>query len=154
MKEREAINIVTMFHATLLIAVTPLATSLSYPAHSQEMIPLEKALVDSSPGYFPTRCAALFNALLAWIGEERMGEEKWISMNSAVTFLMEVAEAVIQENMKASPEAARNIVVRDTANIRDLYIERMKRNYAAQGQAFGRDSLFLSDLQLCKLLLS
>ena len=54
--------------------------------------------------------------------------------------------------MQPKPRGLYKVVDRDFSNIVDLYQSRFTANFAAQREAFGRDELFLSDLDTCTII--
>ena len=122
----------------------------SQPALSREMKPLSEVAVDAAATYAPARCAALYQAMMEWVGFDRMGEEPWENMNLAREGLIMFAAWIGQETSGGTLEHQVELAVRDVRNIADLYLKRLEANYAMEGQAFGQDELVAQDLQLCK----
>jgi hypothetical protein len=46
-----------------------------YVACADEMRPLEEVAVNAAAPYAPSRCAGLYQAMMEWIGIDRMGDE-------------------------------------------------------------------------------
>ncbi len=132
--------------ATILICM-----GTSWPA-AAEMKSLDSYLSQPSeqiePSYMLVRCASLFASMLMYIGEERMGSERYLTTKQNGDRLMKLATAV---RIKKSGPGASDGVLRDVSNVADIYLERMNKNYAANGKAFGEDPLILSDLKTCKV---
>lgn len=119
---------------------------------AQEMRPLVDAMANAAEPYVPTRCGALYQAMMEWTGETRLGAEAWAAMDSARERFIYVAVALAQEDTGGTLEASAQTTVRDVRNIADLYIERLEANYASTGEAFAQDPMIRSDLQFCQML--
>ncbi len=132
------------------LAIFAFCWTVSFPLASQDLKPLKDVISVSSPVYVPTRCAGLLTAMMEWTGQVRIGQETWQLMKSAVETHLAVATLIALPDSGNTVEKMSTIILRDASNIADLYVERMKRNYAAGGQAFGDDSLIRSDLVLCE----
>ena len=116
-----------------------------------DLIPLGDVLATSALPYAPTRCAGLYQALLEWAGEVRLGADSYAALDQARLSLISLAALAVRESGgTGSAEHIIEIVVRDTRNIADLYLSRFEANYAAQGEAFGTDDDLKNDLVLCK----
>jgi hypothetical protein len=44
------------------------------------------------------------------------------------------------------------LVAESASNIAELYLARMRSNYAAQGEAYGQDELIKSDMFVCQII--
>ena len=43
------------------------------------------------------------------------------------------------------------LIAQNARSVADLYLARMKSNYAAQGEAYGQDELIKGDMFLCQI---
>jgi hypothetical protein len=66
--------------------------------------------------------------------------------------LIVLAALLVADDTGVGLDVAGEVVDRDFSNIVDLYQSRFTANFAAQGEAFGRDELFLSDLDTCTII--
>ena len=62
---------------------------------------------------------------------------------------MQVATILRIENTGDDPVHTGQIVMRDTSNIADLYLERYQKTYAANGAAWDGDPVWEGDLEYC-----
>jgi len=105
------------------------------------------------PGYPYVRCGGLWESFLTYIDTEVfvdvVGEEK-LEQYRFLAVLM-ISEANNNLSNRGSGELLDYLdkVLQETARFRDLYVGRMRRNYAATGEAFSYDNLILSDLTVC-----
>lgn len=100
--------------------------------------------------YPHSRCAGLYQGMMEWIGQKRMGDDWWETSDTIRQFHLLNAAAIAQQESGGSLEERLEVVVRDVRNIADLYLKRMETNYAAAGQAFGEDELIIGDLDVCR----
>lgn len=140
-----------------MIARAALAASsvlIAFPSVSsaQEMRPLVDAMANAAEPYIPARCGAMYQAMMEWTGETRLGAEAWAAMGNARERFIYAAAVLAQERSGGTLDASASATIRDVRNIADLYIERLEANYALTGQAFAEDSLIRSDLQFCQML--
>lgn len=124
--------------------------ALAAPATSQGMRPLAEVAVNAAAPYAPARCAGLYQAMMEWIGIDRMGDESWATMDTARESLIMFSAWIAQDASGGTIERQVELAVRDVRNIADLYLARMEANYASGGQAFGEDDVIQGDLTLCK----
>lgn len=124
--------------------------ALAGPASSQDMRPLAEVAVNAAAPYAPARCAGLYQAMMEWIGIDRMGDETWGQMDTARESLIMFSAWIAQDTSGGTIERQVELAVRDVRNIADLYLARMEANYASGGQAFGEDDVIQGDLTLCK----
>lgn len=118
---------------------------------AQEMRPLDQLLGNTANPYPFQRCAGLYQALMEWVGQDRMGEATFRQTETGMKSLLAAAILIsIEDGIGGGTENATQVTLRDTRNIADLYNARFKQNYAVTGQAFGEDILIQSDLLLCK----
>lgn len=119
---------------------------------AQEMLPLTELVDTSAEPYAMARCGGMYQALMEWSGEARLGAETWAAMDSTRELFIYTASLIHQESTGSSIESAVEATLRDVRNIADLYIARMESNYALNGQAIMQDSVINSDLQFCRSL--
>jgi len=79
-----------------------------------------------------------------------MGSDTYSTTKANGDRLMKMA-AVLR--VAKSGSGASDGVLRDVSNITDIYIERMNKNYARDGSAFGEDPQIVSDLSTCKIVM-
>jgi len=116
---------------------------------AQEMQPLSEIFDTAAAPYPSTRCAGWYQALMEWGSKERLGNEAWGTTDRARQSLMIFATAQFNQTSGNTFEADAKFVVRDVRNIADLYLARMQKNYAAQGEAFGQDAMIQGDMLIC-----
>lgn len=133
-----------------LLAFCFVSFLFAMPVLAQEMKPLSELVDSAAISYPPARCAGLYQAVMEWTGEDRMGAEVWSRTNSSRESLIFYSVLLGQSKSGRNIEDEVDIVIRDVRNIADLYLARMERNYAAGGQAFGEDRLIIKDLSTCK----
>lgn len=124
--------------------------ALAGAATSQDMKPLADVGANAAAPYAPARCAGLYQAMMEWIGINRMGDEAWGTMDTARESLIMFSAWIAQDTSGGTIEHQVELAVRDVRNIADLYLARLETNYASGGQAFGEDDVIQSDLTLCK----
>lgn len=137
--------------ARLLLAAT-LITATGQAAYSQELRPLQDVFSQSANPYAPTRCAALYQAIMEWSGLERMGEDAWKQSDEVRKHLITMSAMIAQAESGGTPEERVTVILRDVANIAMVYQSRFEAHYAVTGSAFSGDGLVESDLQFCKKL--
>jgi hypothetical protein len=116
------------------------------------MRPLAEVAVNAAAPYAPARCAGLYQAMMEWIGIDRMGDETWETIDTARVNTIMLSALTAQNINGGTLEHQAELTARDVRNIADLYLARMEANYATGGQAFGEDDVIQSDLTLCKSL--
>lgn len=116
---------------------------------AQELLPLEDLTEEAAPGYAPTRCAGLYQAVMEWAGAERLGEETWNQTDTNRETLILLAVRINQSLSGGTVLEQTENVIRDVRNIADVYLGHFESNYARGGQAFGSDAVVASDLSLC-----
>ena len=124
--------------------------ALGAPATSQDMRPLAEVAENAAAPYAPARCAGLYQAMMEWIGIDRMGDEAWATMDTARENLIMFSAWIAQDASGGTIEHQVELAVRDVRNVADLYLARMEANYASGGQAFGEDDVIQGDLILCR----
>lgn len=119
---------------------------------AQEIRPLDELLDTAAAPYPATRCAGWYQALMEWDGKERLGEEDWDAMDTRRQRLMLLAAVQYSQESGSVPEDDVQLVLRDARIIADLYLARMERNYASQGEAFAQDEMIKADMLICQRL--
>ena len=120
-------------------------------AFAQEMSPLSELIASGSEETYPlVRCAGLYLSGLEWAGEDRLGKDTSSQIKSTVAHIVDLA---VEMRKKDLGNGAETSVLRDVRNISDGYLVRYEANYASSGQAWGSDSLWQSDTDVCNLLL-
>ena len=120
-------------------------------AMSQDMLPLEELIDDAAPSYTPTRCAALYQAIMEWGGEQQLGADLWQRTGSDREYMALMAVIMLQDRAGGLLEDSSIVVARDIQNIADIYLERMANNYAMSGQALNNDPVIRSDISICRI---
>jgi len=120
-------------------------------AQAQEMRPLGEILETAAAPYPSTRCAGWYQALMEWTGKERFGDEVWMTVDTTRRTLFLHSVLIFNQESGNTLETDVRLVAEGTTNIADLYLARMKSNYAAQGEAYGQDELIKSDMFVCQL---
>jgi len=133
-----------------LVLTAILAASYAEAGFAKELRPLDELAGSAAPPYPLTRCGALYQAVLEWAGEQRLGPDTWATTDTLREQFLTIAILMASTNGQGPVEQVAPTVARDARNIADLYLERFEKNYAAEGQAFGTDPLVQSDLSLCK----
>lgn len=138
----------------ILLFLCAIVLSQSVVARAEGLQPLTEVVEHAAKPYPHARCAALHQAMMEWIGKNRMGDDLW---ETSDTFRQQqILESVViyQQESGGTMEETVEVVVRDVRNIADLYLKRMEANYAAVGQAFGDDKLITGDLEFCQAISS
>ena len=120
-------------------------------AMSQDMLPLEDLIDDAASSYTPTRCAALYQAIMEWGGGQQLGADLWQRTESDREYMGLIAVIMLQDIAGGSLEDISIVVARDIRNVTDIYLERMENNYALSGQAFNNDPVIRSDISVCRI---
>lgn len=137
----------TQFMRSIAVALTMMPTL----AMSQDMLALEELLDEAAPSYTPTRCAALYQAIMEWGGEQQLGGELWQRTESDRQYMALMAVIMLQDRIGGSLNDTSMVVARDIRNIADIYLERMENNYAMSGQALSTDPVMRGDISVCRL---
>lgn len=137
----------TRFIRSIALALAMMPTV----AMSQDMLPLEELIDEAAPSYTPTRCAALYQAIMEWGGEQQLGTDLWQRTESDREYMALMAVFLLQDRAGGSLEDSSIVVARDIRNIADIYLERMENNYASSGQAFNTDPVMSGDISVCRL---
>lgn len=135
-----------------LLCSTIMFWAVPYVACANEMRPLAEVEVNAAAPYAPARCAGLYQAMMEWIGIDRMGDEAWETMDTARLNAIMLSALIAQKTNGGTFQHQADLTARDVRNIADLYLARMEANYATGGQAYGEDDVIKSDLTLCKSL--
>ena len=141
--------------AKFLFSFAVITISSSY-ATSQELIPLNNWLElpndAKEPTYPLVRCAAYYQATTNYIGTNNMSKEAAKSSLQTQTLLIFTATQARAKKTGGAAQDYTEQVIGDMDRISAMYAARMKNNYASSGQAFGKDTLHISDGQFCKWL--
>ena len=133
--------------AVVALMLTP-AVSV---AQAQEMRPLGEILETAAAPYPSTRCARWYQALMEWTGKERFGDEVWMTVDTARRSVFLHSVLIFNQESGNTMETDVELVAESASNIADLYLARMRSNYAAQGEAYGQDELIKSDMFVCQI---
>lgn len=134
-----------------LVATTALAETQLEPLEDILNRPKDQIEV----GYPFIRCASLFNGMIGY-GGANFGDEMLASLKSNYTNTSVVAVLVRINHAKEKGLPTIEVNKRsDRANLEisrltDVYINRLERNFASSGQAWGSDPLISGDLEICK----
>ncbi|MCJ8309428.1 MAG: hypothetical protein HRU27_10010 [Rhizobiaceae bacterium] len=122
---------------------------------ANDLKPMMDSFAETKTSYKLTRCAAVFYALSLRTGEKKMGKEGMKQNDAIIIKFWSGATTLLMgsEGITDDLEQAYEIVGRDTQNIANLYVERFHSNYAETGHAFAMDEVFMSDFNLCQMLL-
>jgi hypothetical protein len=80
----------------------------------------------------------------------RMGDDVVKVSREAATTLFALAVLMRAQNDRAQVDGIREETLKSFNLITDIYIDRMRRNFATRGEAFASDPLISGDMQLCK----
>ncbi|MCF3935026.1 hypothetical protein L1787_16600 [Acuticoccus sp. M5D2P5] len=142
-----------MHKMTLLAAIV--GALLSSTASAQEFQPLseyiERPPEDQVSSYIFERCAGLYQGILAY-NPTRMTDEVSERFEQSIAI---VALVAVKLREKASitetpPDVLTNSTANDIVRIAEIYLDRIKNNYATTGQAFADDALITGDLDTCR----
>jgi len=139
-------------YAAKLACTLILATSFAGNSIAKELRPLEDIAADAARPYSLARCGAMHQAIMEWVGEERLSDN-WATSDAIRERFIIYAIFMASADGQGQPEAIAEFVVRDVRNIADRYLARFEANYASEGQAFGNDAIVQSDLDFCKTLI-
>lgn len=123
------------------VLISASLVALAGPVASQDIKPLAEVAESVATPYAPARCAALYQALMEWTGNDRMGDELWKKFDAARENLILFSALIAQNASGGTIEHQVEIAVRDVRNIADIYLARFEGNYASVGQAFGEDKV-------------
>jgi hypothetical protein len=135
-----------------IILVSSATEDVTYAA-AQELTPLTGIIGQSEETYPLLRCAALYQSFVEWAGPKVLGQGQVDKYQAATAALLNAAISIRMENSGDTFAGASEGAALDVSNIADLYILRMRANYAASGQAFGSDPLIRSDMSVCNLII-
>jgi hypothetical protein len=118
---------------------------------AQAMTPLSELIASGAEDTYPlVRCAGFYLSGLEWAGEARLGAETSEQIKVSVEHIAQLASEMREPSLG---QGARASVLRDIRSISDDYLARYETNYTTSGQAWGLDSLWQSDREICDLLL-
>lgn len=125
--------------------------AISSPTLAETLTPLSEVMKGGPDRSYPLiRCAGFYQASTEWAGKKRVGSDFVASVDQIIKNLLTAAVLVRTEQGSGTTEHVARVVLRDTRNIADLYLTRFESNYASKGHAWSSDSLWVSDLGLCK----
>jgi len=124
--------------------------TVPYVACADEMRPLAEVASEAAAPYASARCGGYYQAMMDWVGYNRMGNEAWEAADAARLNMIMLSALIAQKTNGGTFEHQAELTARDVRNIANLYLARMEANYASVGQAFGEDDLIQSDMALCK----
>jgi hypothetical protein len=135
----------------VVIGVT-VVMNIAVSGSAQDLGPLN--LADQSATAYPlVRCAGLYHSVLEWAGVDQLGADTWQTTDEARQTLLVLASMVyLSEGVGADADAAAEIAGRDSLAVADIYLDRFHQNYAIDGNAWGNDEVFASDLEVCRAL--
>lgn len=139
-----------MFRSRVLTAVF-CVMAVKSSAYAQDFQPLQDVFLEAASPYAPTRCGALYQVMMEWIGIDRMGNETWQSTDQIRRNMIITATMIGQEESGGTLEEQVASVLRNVRNIADIYLSRFEKNYAMSGNAFSGDALIEADLDFCEL---
>ena len=117
-------------------------------------MPLRDAIeTGAEETYAFVRCAALFFSVTEYASEVGLGAATYQDLATTVNLHIAIA-TMARVNNGTSEEVAKKQILSEISNISDFYLEKFQENYAQQGQAFGADSEFQSDLTICNQITS
>ena len=133
-----------------LVLMTACIAATAGPSAAQGLRPLAEAVETAAHPYGPARCAGLYQAVMEWVGHDRMGAQAWATADTSRETMILFSAVIAQSIGGGTFEAQLENTVRGVRNIADLYLARMEQNYASSGHAFGEDALIQADLMFCK----
>jgi hypothetical protein len=124
-------------------------------AQQSELIPLQQYLdlpADRQVLTYPlVRCAGMHLGLVTYGIANKAPDQGESGVRTAYA-LLTVASLIRVHNNEGTQEEINQNVADSAKLVSNLYVQRLKDNYARIGQAFGSDPLVLSDLELCKVI--
>jgi hypothetical protein len=133
--------------AVVALMLTPAVSAVQ----AQEMRPLSEVLETAAAPYPSTRCAGWYQALMEWAGKERFDDETWATMDAARQSVFLHSVLIFNKESGNMIETDVELIAQNARSVADLYLARMKSNYAAQGEAYGQDELIKGDMFLCQI---
>lgn len=133
-----------------IAAIFCVAGCLASNAEANDLRPLVD-LPDAEQSYRFVRCAGLWSAILTWTGSDVAGEHVTRATEESVGTLNLAALLHRFKSSGADVDLLTAHILRDGANISDLYLKKFEANYASMGEAFGSDPLVHSDLAACQI---
>jgi hypothetical protein len=139
-----------VMHTLVTWAIPVLLTLLPQAVKAEALKPFSEAILSEPSPYGTTRCAALYQSMMEWLGEEGLGPRKWQTTNAARLQLIGLSALFRQEVWGGPFDDAIESVIGNVNHISGLYLERMERNQVATGLAFLGDELIREDLVICE----
>lgn len=142
--------------AAFLLLVAIMTPSLVWGQSVQdEMISLSDWLAqptaEREPSYLHIRCAAIYQGIANYTGQERLGSKTFKNYEKAVELNSMQALLLRQNTLPSTPlvELSKG-VARDRNALSVMYNDRMHKNYQRTGWAAFKDPLMSSDLNICR----
>ncbi|MEX0970390.1 MAG: hypothetical protein WD046_08120 [Paracoccaceae bacterium] len=133
--------------AVVALMLAPAATF----AQTVELKPLNELLETAAAPYPSTRCAGWYQALMEWGGKRRFGAEAWEDMDTSRRNLILYSSLIFNQASGNSYEVDVGLTSGNVRHVADTYLERMRGDYIATGEAFGQDELIKSDISTCRI---
>ena len=122
------------------------------PASAEPLTPLLQVMEGDPEITYPfLRCAGFYQASTEWTGKDRAGPDIVAAIDQNIKNLLYVSILLRLKKSGGNPNEVSRVVLRDTRNIANLYLRRFENNYAETGHAWGKDELWLSDMEACKI---
>jgi hypothetical protein len=131
--------------ALLTVPFSAVAQTGFVPLNEYLQLPTDRRV----PSYPLVRCAAFYNGVVGYAGA-RMGDDVVKASREAATTLFGLAVLMRAQNERGQVDGIREETLKSFNLITDIYIDRMRRNFATRGEAFASDPLISGDMQLCK----
>ena len=123
---------------------------LAQSSSAEGLRPLDDTVTDRTETSYPIiRCAAFYNSLIEWAGQQ-LDEQTFDVSKSAAESLLFVGVLLRSGKSADSIEHLSEVVMQDTSQITDLYLENFRRSYAATGNAWEGNSVWERDLETCE----
>jgi hypothetical protein len=139
-----------------LFPIFAISIVLTFEAAAQDLLPLEQLLKrpkDQIEASYPfVRCAAYYKSTVEYIGPQNLSKEVVENSHMAISLNAFAAARIRSSTRGGTANDYVDQVVGDVNQIVSAYHARMRRNYAASGQAFGDDALITGDANICKSL--
>lgn len=141
-----------------LISILVIFSSFICSAKAQQLRPLTELIGDADITLPLLRCSGLYLAMTDRFDKTRMGESLWNNAEESRKKLLVIAAVLRQKQSGDTYTANVDNSTRDMINVADLYIERMKNNFARSGQDYNEDSdinddsKIAFDLKVCKVI--
>lgn len=104
---------------------------------------------DYAEPYIAERCAGLWISLAKWGGEAQWGNEKHSQLVMTAQNLIEIAATSKSNRAGTSDQERQDLSTNSALLIAQRYLDRFSANYTATGSAFGKDTNFQDDMDIC-----